>query len=597
MQPPPLTPEIALTLAVAAGAMGLFFWGRLSVDVVGLLVLAALLCLGLVELPEGLRGFSDEATLTVAAMLVLSAGLSTTGTIDALSRWVARLSGGSETRLLLMVVLCVVPTSAFINNTAAVATLMPVVLGIAREQHLAASRLLMPLSFASQLGGTLTLVGTSTNLLVAGLMVDFGLHRFGLFEITPPALVLMGLGVLYLLTVGRLLTPSRQMVEEPLTGSELREYLSALEVEEGSPLARRSLEELRLRERYGLEVVGLQRGGQRLQAFPGVVIHPGDLLLVRGQSSRLKQVDGLEGVRLVRALPAMKTGEQPPRLAELMVPPRSHLVGHTLGDLDKLAWEGVMVLALQRHGEALQGSLEDVVLMPGDLLLVEGSQVALRRLHQAQLLALLGPVELPAQRQGKMKLAVGLVVLVVLVAALNILPILVAALLGVLAMFLTGCIEPQEAYERLDWKVLVLLGAIIPLGIAMENTGTADFLASRLLMLTRSWGSYGTLAALYLLTSLMTEVISNNAAAVVLTPVGISVAEALGLSPLPFVVAVMFAGSNSFMTPIGYQTNTFIYGPGGYRFSDFVRVGGPLNLLLLAAATFVIPHFFPFLPR
>ena len=593
---PLLTPEIVLTLAVASSAMGLFFWGKLPVDVVGLLIMAALICLGLVELREGISGFSDEAMLTVAAMLVLSAGLSTSGAIDVLSRWVARWGRGGEARLLAVIVLGVVPVSAFINNTAAVATLMPVVLGIARERHLAPSRLLMPLSFGSQLGGTLTLVGTSTNLLVAGLMVDFGLHRFGLFEITPPGLMLMGIGVLYLLTVGRWLTPTRPFQEEVPSGAELREYLSTLAVEEDSSLAQRSLAELDL-QRHGIEVIGLQRGGQRLPVFPALVVLGGDLLLVRGRSSQLKQVDQLEGLRLERSRVVVGMEGVPLHLVELMVPPSSILVGHSLGELDRLAWEGVAVLALQRHGETLMGPLDEVVLRPGDLLLVEGREQALRRLHRAQMLALLGPVDVPALRQGRRSLAVSIVGLVVLVAALGLVPILLAALLGVLAMFLTGCIEPREAYERIDWKVLVLIGSIIPLGIAMEKTGTADFLASRLLMLTRDWGPYGTLAAIYLMTSLMTEVISNNAAAVVLTPVGISVGEALGLSPLPFVVAVMFAGSNSFMTPIGYQTNTFIYGPGGYRFSDYLRVGGPLNFLLLSAATLVIPLFFPFHPR
>ncbi|HYO60201.1 SLC13 family permease [Archangium sp.] len=418
MPHPPLTPEIALTLTIALGAMGLFFWGKLPVDVVGLLIMATLICLGLVELREGISGFSDEAMLTVAAMLVLSAGMATSGVIDVISRWLARWGHGGEARLLAVVLLWVVPASAFINNTAAVATLLPVVLGIARERHLAPSRLLMPLSFGSQLGGTLTLIGSSTNLLVAGLMVDFGLHRLGIFEITPPGLVLMGIGVLYLQTVGRWLLPTRRLHDELLSGAELREYLSTLEVMEDSALVRRSLAELDL-QRHGLEVIGLQRGGQRFPVFPGLVVLGGDLLLVRGRSSQLKQVDALEGLRLVRSRAVVGMGGEPLHLVEMMVAPRSILVGHTLGDLDRLALEGVVVLALQRHGETLMGPLEEVVVGPGDLLLVEGPDRALRQLHRAQMLALLGPVDVPAPRQGKTKLAVGIVGLVVLGAALG----------------------------------------------------------------------------------------------------------------------------------------------------------------------------------
>jgi di/tricarboxylate transporter len=235
-----------------------------------------------------------------------------------------------------------------------------------------------------------------------------------------------------------------------------------------------------------------------------------------------------------------------------------------------------------------------VKLAPGDLLLVQGPPDALRRIHEGRDLALLGPLDVPARRYAKLKFALPIMAGVVALAAFDIMPILVSAMLGVIAMFLTGCVTADEAYEEVDWMVLVLLGSIIPLGIAMQNTGTAEFLSAQLLRLTTPLGLLGTLAAFYLLTSLLTELISNNAAAVVLTPIAIATAIGLDVSPMPFIIAVMIAASNSYMTPIGYQTNTFIYGPGGYRFSDFFRVGGPLNLIMVIAATFVIPIFFPF---
>jgi di/tricarboxylate transporter len=595
-----MTGEILLTLAVAAGALGLFVWNRLRVDVVGLIVMAALIVTGLVTPREGISGFANEAMLTVAAMFVLSSGLVRTGAVDILGRWVARLAGGSEFRLLLVSIALVIPLSAFINNTPVVVVMIPLVLGIAREGGARPSKLFMPISFASQMGGTLTLIGTSTNLLVAGLVLELGLERIRLFDITPPALVLMVAGVLYLVTVGRWLTPVRQPARDVIESYELREYLTALVVEPDSPLADRSLGESRFGSEYGLEVVAIDREGRRLDRVgSSTVLHAGDVLVVRGKIPDIARIRDVAHLSI--ASPKPEIGE--PRmagsgsgtgLAELMVPPRSRLVGRSLRQTNFRHRFGVPVLGIQRHGAALRQRMRDVALAPGDLLLVQGTPDELRRIHEGRELTLLGAVTLPARRARKLRIAVPILAAVVLLAAFNVMPILVSAILGVIAMFLTGCVTPEEAYEDVDWMVLVLLGSIIPLGLAMQRTGAAELLATRIVHLTTPLGPVGTLAAFFLLTSLLTELISNNAAAVVLTPIAIATGIGLGVSPLPFVIAVMIAASNSFMTPIGYQTNTFIYGPGGYRFSDFLRVGGPLNLLMVIAAALVIPLFFPF---
>jgi di/tricarboxylate transporter len=285
-----------------------------------------------------------------------------------------------------------------------------------------------------------------------------------------------------------------------------------------------------------------------------------------------------------------------PRLAEMMVPPGSHLIGRSLRQVDFRHRFGLPVLGIQRHGEALLDHLRDIRLRVGDLLLVRGPQPLLLGIHQGPDLTLLGTVDLPSRRTRKLKIAVPIVIGVVLLAAFHVLPILVSAMLGVIAMFLSGCVTAEEAYEEVDWMVVVLLGSIIPLGLAMQKSGAAALIAGLLVEVTEPLGLYGTLGGVFLLTTLLTAVISNNAAAVVLIPVVIATAQDLGVSPMPYVVAVMIAASNSFITPIGYQTNTFILGPGGYRFSDFLRVGGPLTLLLVVAATFIIPWFFPFLP-
>ncbi|CAN5788865.1 SLC13 family permease [soil metagenome] len=606
METPPFTFEVGLTLAITAGALVLFMWDRVRADVVGLIVMAALIVSGLVTPQQGISGFSNEAMITVAAMFILSAGLSRTGAIDRVGRLVGRFAGKSEIRLLLASIAIAVPLSAFINNTPVVVMMIPMLLGLAKEMGVAPSRLLIPVSFGSQMGGTLTLIGTSTNLLVAGLVLDLGMDRIRLFDVTPPALVLTSLGLLYLLTIGRKLTPTRETQDDLVASYELREYLTGLIVDPDSPLIGRSLSDSRFGAEYGLQVVGIEREDSRIP-FPrgDTVLLSGDHLLVRGKSPEIARIEEASGLRLATGQPTMNLEEmQPkvandrePRLAELIVPPRSHVIGRTLQVLNFRSRFGVPVLAVQRHGEPLHESLRDTRLAAGDVLLVRGTPEELQRLHRDRDLALLGAVDIPPRRVRKMKVAIGIMVAVVLLAAFDITTILVSSILGVVAMFLTRCMTPDEAYEDIDWMVLVLLGSIIPLGLAMQNTGTAQILAAGLLGVTEPLGLYGSLAALYLLTSLLTEVISNNAAAVVLTPVAVAAAVGLGASPLPFVIALMFAASNSFLTPIGYQTNTFIYGPGGYRFSDFARVGGPLMILMLIAATFTIPFFFPFAGR
>lgn len=592
-----MTAEMLLTLGVAAGALALFVWNRVRADVVGLIVMAALMVLGLVTTEEALSGFANEATATVALMLVLSAGLLHTGAVDAVARWMGRLARGSELRLLVVMVGLVVPVSAFINNTAAVAILLPVVLGLARERGIAPSRLLMPLSFGSQLGGTLTLIGTSTNLLVAGLVLDLGLPRIGLFDITPPALLLVAIGVTYLLTVGRWLAPTRETGADLASSYELRDYLTGLIVEPESPLAGRTLAETRFGQTHGLQVVEIQRGDGRIR-FPGggTLIRAGDLLLVKGKIADIAQIEEINHLTIAGTTPELDVSdaEQTVRLAEMIVPPRSPVVGRTIQEIAFRARFGVTALGIQRHGQTLHEHIGRVPLEGGDMLLVQGANRTLERLHWEGDLALLGAVRLPAKRRRKTPIAVAIMVGVILLPTLEIAPIVVSALLGAIAMFLSGCITPGEAYEEVDWMTLVLLGAILPLGIAMQKSGAAEWLASGILEFTAAWGPRGTLGALYLLTALLTALISNNATAALLTPVAVAMATEFGVSPWPLVIGVMFAASNDFSTPIGYQTNTFIYGPGGYRFTDYLRVGGPLNLLLLLAAPFIIPLFFPF---
>jgi di/tricarboxylate transporter len=454
----------------------------------------------------------------------------------------------------------------------------------------------MPLSFAGQLGGTLTLIGTSTNLLVAGLVLDLGVERIELFDITPPALVVCAVGVLYLLTLGRWLMPSRETEVDLLESYELHDYLSALRVRPDSSMVGRSLSETRFGSSLGLNVVRMTRADGTAEAAHGAtVIRAGDLLIVEGKIRNIAKIEKTQGLEREEAEPALAASAGPAlRLAEVLVPQPVRPVRRTLRELELRSRFGVSAVAVRRHATPLHQPLADTRLQPGDMLLVQGTTEALHRLHTESGLVLLGPVDLPPLRTERMRLAVGIAALVVLLPALGVTSILVSALAGVVAMFATACITPDEAYSDIDWMVIVLLGAILPLGFAMHATGAAAWVAHGLLGIMQPLGPHGILAGFLVLTTALTSVLSNAAAAVVLTPIAVAVALPLGLSPLPFVVAVMIGASNSFLSPVGYQTNTMIYGPGGYTFADFLRVGTPLSLLVVIAATFAVPLFFPF---
>jgi di/tricarboxylate transporter len=593
METPPLTQPLVVTLCICAGALLLFIWNRFRFEVVGLMVLAAVIVSGVLPIDQALSGFSNEATLTVAGVLLLSNGLERTGVVDMLAETFTRVGGGSELRLMVVMIALTIPASAFLNNTAVVAVLMPVVLAASRRYGIPASRLLMPLSFTSQLGGTLTLIGSSTNLLVSGVLVELGQPGLGFFQMTGPAALLMLAGVAYLLTIGRRLLPIRSASEDEIE-TPFREFASALLVEPGSSFVGSSFEQVRGAGFEGLRLKEIRRSSRTDPVSETEPLQPADLLLVEGTGEALQRADRIAGLRIAMPRDTSSKGEQDELLVmEAVVGPRSTLVGRTMRSIGPLDTYGAAILAVQRHGRQPELRAADRPLRAGDLVLVEGTRAALGRMQRAGMLLLVTRV-MPPRSRSRWWLASGILLAVVVLAAMGAMSMTLAVLLGVIAMVLTGCIDLGEAYERVDWGVIILLGSVIPLGLAMQQTGAAKLLAAIVLDATSGHGPYIVLGAIYLITSLLTEFISNNAAAVVLTPVAVAVAGALQVSALPFAMAVMIAASNSFMTPIGYQTNTFIFGPGGYRFGDFFRCGAILNALLVVLSVVVLPLFFPF---
>lgn len=587
--------EAVLTLGVLVGAIALFATEKLPVDVVAMLVLACVLVLGLVSPAEALSGFASQATITVAAMFVLSAGLSRSGALNAVGRWFARIKTGWVFTLAVMLTLG--GMSAFVNNTAALAVFLPVVLTVAAANRFSASKVLIPMSYAAQMGGVCTLIGTSTNLLVHALAQDMGLRGFSLFEFAPLGLITMAAGMVYLTLVGPWLLPDRRGAELS-ENYELGKYITELRVMPGSPLIGQSVAEARLGEKHGIYVLELLRGEEKIWSPRAQKLAEGDVLLARGDWSRLSAFKDQARLELEPefTLRDSQFSDAEQVLTEVMVAPGSRLIGHTLAELDFQWHYNATALAIHRRGEVSRDKLKDTRLTIGDVLLLVTSPDEMRALRGNRNLVVLSEREEPGGNRRKAWIAIAIMLAVVGVAFLEWLPIVASAILGCIALVALRCLEPEEVYEAIDWRVIVLLAGVLPLGIALQKSGAADFIAAHSMGLVGGWGPLAALATLYLLTATLTEAMSNNASAVLLTPIAAASAQALGVDPTPFLVAVAFAASTSFATPVGYQTNTMVYNAGGYRFTDFVRIGVPLNLLFWIIAVVCIPIFWPFAP-
>ncbi|HQF39102.1 MAG TPA: SLC13 family permease [Opitutaceae bacterium] len=589
-----MTPETWIVLGLVVAMMVAFFTEKFPPEAVGLAGAVVLLLSGILSPVEMLSGFGNPATVTVACMFILSAGLQKTGALAALGAVLMRTARWPW--LLLLLIMVVTGTiSAFVNNTAAVAVLLPLVLLAARERKLPASRFLIPLSYASQFGGACTLIGTSTNLLVNSIAVKAGLPAFSMFEFAQLGLLLFGAGTLYLWVLGPWLLPDRaatEMVERYGLG----EFITELRVMPGSPLIGRALGAGRLPGDTAAALVEIVRNKCHLLSPLDEPLQAGDLLLVRGEAKALLALKDRHGLALnpeFKLRDAVLQGGDL-MLAEAIVAPGAPFAGQTVGDLRFGDEHELAVLALQRHGAVLRQRLAHTPLEIGDILLVLGRRAAVHRLTHDRDFILLGEVAAPKLTRGRVPWALGIMAAVVAAAAIGWIDILPAAILGGLALWATGCLKTEEIFESVQWRVVVLLAAMIPLGTALEKTGGASWMAQHALALAGGGSPLYALGAVYLLTAVLTEFMSNNATAVLLAPLAIGIAHSLGVDPKPFLMAVAFAASTSFATPVGYQTNAMVYTAGGYRFTDFARLGIPLNLLFFAIALWGIPRFWPF---
>ena len=605
-----MTFEIALVFAIIIGALYLFASEKLPLDITALLIMVTVMGIPVVfhsewllargidlkgafpDVSEGLSGLSSPATVTVLCMFILSAGIQRSGLIHLIGQKLFPLVGNSEIRQILMIALLVAPVSGFINNTAAVAVAIPLVLDMARRSRMVVSRLLLPVSFFGMLGGTLTVIGTSTNILASVILRDepgFG-REIGMFEFTHLGLLVLAAGMLYFLTIGRWLMPKEDAA--PIAHEADEEFVVELGIPEDSPLIDHTLEEARFGTHTGVSVLKLVRGQKtHIKRACSMKIAADDVLIIRGSLRQIMDLIKAPDVRVLSEFGKSSRVRGDGHLVPVLLRNRLSFAGRVAGSVDFQERYRARLVGLDT--DKVSGRrLADEKLHVGEIILLEVSTSALQRLRRHPDLVVLGEFEDDFDRRN-MWLAGGIIAGVVLAAAFTPLPIVVTAILGVVAMVMCGCIQREDMYSGVSWDVIFLLAGVIPLGIAMSKSGGADWLGGLIAVYATEWHPVFILMALYAVTTIMTELVSNNASVVILVPVAISLSEILGLQPLPMVLAVMFAASTSFLTPVGYQTNTMIYGTGVYRFSDFAWIGAPLNVILMIVTSLGLWAFWP----
>ena len=591
--------QIAVTLLVIVGALILFITEWLPIDITAILVALTLVLLGIITPEEGLAGFSNTATIAILAMFILSYGITRTGVIQIIRDTLINWGGTGLRRQILLLGVIVGPMSGFITNTAIVAIFLPIVESWAKERRVSPSKLLIPLSYSAVLGGMLTLIGTSTNILASGISQQLIQQPLSLFEFSALGMITFSVGIVYLAIAAPLILPARRAVN---TGDlaaeyELRDYVSEVIIPPQSSLIGQTLRQSGLQRKFDIDILEIIHNDTHFpQPLADKVLTMGDILLVRGGWDDLLRIRDERGVEILADIKfpqpqnqvatiapvstsILTTDEE--KVAEVLILSNARLIGSTLKDLRFRQRYNATVIAIRRGEELIRQRLGKVRLRFGDLLLVQGPKESFLGLQTTRELLVLEEKSRDSLRLDKVPVAVGIVLGVVMIAGLGWLPIEIAALTGVMAMIISGCLKPGEIYGAVRWDIIFLLAGLIPLGTAMENSGTTRWLAEHLIQFGGNLPLYGLLVLFYLTTALLTEILSNSATVVLMLPIAIQVAAPLSLDPKLFIFAVTFAASNSFMTPIGYQTNTMVYGPGGYRFTDFLRIGAPLTAVLM----------------
>jgi di/tricarboxylate transporter len=592
-----MTLEIAIVLIVVIAAVILFATEKLSIDLVALMVMAVLILTGIVTPGEGISGFSNVATITVGAMFIISGALYKTGVVKYVGNLVIRIFKLNFWFAILLTMIIIGVLSMFINNTPVVAIFLPIMLGVSEKVKINASKLLIPLSFASMFGGVCTLIGTSTNILVSSISEQYGLEPFSMFEFAPLGLIFFAVGLIYMLIFGIRLIPDRRIKGDLTQTFGMGEYLTEIVLLPEAKSVGIELAKSPLVKDLDVTILEIKRGSE--DSFipnAGTILRANDLLRVRCNIKKIKKLQERSGIVIKPEVYLKDEDIETEKivLIEAIISPNSYLEGRSLRQVQFRNLYSGIAIAIRHSGRVVRENLANTKLRAGDALLIEVNRDQLFRFKESTDFVFINEIMYPTFRKNKIIPALFIVTGVVTTASLGILPIVASSIIGCVLLILIGCISLEEAYKSVEWKVIFLLAGTLTLGVALEKTGAALYISNIVLSSFGSWGPIALVAVFYLLTTVLTETMSNNATAVLLAPIAITAAESMGISARPLLVAVTFAASSSFLTPVGYQTNTLIYSAGMYKYTDFLRVGSPLNLIFWILATILIPILFPF---